>query len=359
MPARTASTAVAKRKSPEGQSPANGSKAKKNRHPPAAASNLFLRGLAAQLASEADEADGQVDIDIRGALQAALGALPEGKLKGALLKNEHEALETLVAEFESVLQQQQQQEDKKEADKSDSSGSGDAAAALGDAAASTGGASEVVVPCTVQLYRRARAIAENTGSSNNATERNLLKALALNPRAPLDLLVDAVATTDGGNNTASSDPSTTTTLEAAVGGLRSLTKALGADPRAALSPAGLAFFADRAAVLASSAAKAMTAASKRSDDRDQAGAATGEEALGLMLRVLQVAGMGLSARGVAEDGGADGAGDGNTQGAAEPSQRLLLPCSPETSSASAQVRTVPTSVRVCEFAHGCAKCFFQ
>ncbi|CAN0014479.1 unnamed protein product, partial [Hapterophycus canaliculatus] len=334
MPARKASTVSTKRKSPEGRSPAPGSKTKKPRQPSAAATHRFLRGLAAQLASGADETHG-VDIDIQGALQAALEALPEGKLKAALLRNQAEAIETLLAEFESV--RQQHGEGKREAKNSGGRGRIDAASGGGGDATSAGagaGAGEVV-PCTVQLYRRARAIAEDVGGST--VERKLLKALALSPRAPLELLVDALGATRSGDH--GDDPSVPTTLEFAVAGLRSLAKALGADPRAALSGNGLAFFADRAAVLASSAARALR--SKCGDgggDEAAEAAATEGEALGLMLRILQVAGMGLSAPDNAAAAGERRRvdGDDDTHAAVDPSERLLLPCSPETSSPSIQ-----------------------
>lgn len=334
MPARTASTVSTKRESPESQSPASGSKAKKHRQPPAAATHRFLHGLAAQLASEADEADGDVNIDIHGTLQAALGALPKGKLKSALLRNEPGAIETLVAEFASVRQQQQQGDFEGE---SEGRGRSDSATAGGDSA--SGGAGEVIVPCTVQLYRRARAVAEDPEGTR--AEKKLLEALALSPRAPLDLLVNAIGATDSGNT--GGDTSATTTLEAAIAGLRSLAKALGADPRAALSSGGLTFFADRAAALASVAAIALNSGG----DGDEA--ATGD-ALGLMLRLLQVAGMGLSASDNAakasERGGEDG-DDGGKQGVSNPSERLLLPCSPETSSSSIQVCRSLVKVACC------------
>ncbi|CAM9380394.1 unnamed protein product, partial [Scytosiphon promiscuus] len=341
MPARKMSTSSTKRKSVDSVPSASGADAKKHRQPTGAATHRFLRGLAAQLASEADEADGQVHIDIHGALQAALEALPKGKLKGSLLKSEHEALQTLVAEFESVRQQQGEREREPE---SDGRGRSDAATP-GDAVAAGASAGDIV-PCTVQLYRRARAIAEEAGSCTK--ESKLLKALALSPRAPLDLLVDAVGATDAGSTLGDLAAIASPTLESAVAGLRSLAKALGADPRAALSPAGLAYFADRAAVLASSAAKVLASdgADGVGDEAGEAAEATTGEALGLMLRILQVAGMGLSAPGgamVAGEGDA-GNGDGCAQGEAA-CDRLLLPCSPEASSPSKQAGPPPSARR--------------
>lgn len=164
----------------------------------------------------------------------------------------------------------------------------------------------------------------------------------MNPRAPLDLLVDAVGESTGRDSSES--------LESAVVGMKALATALAADPKAAVSASGLAFYAERAAALASSAATAVTkgddaATVSKAVAAEAAGAAA--EACGLMLRILQVAGLAVnstaSAGGRTEgqqqaDGGEGGEEEQSAVTDVHPADRLLLPCSPEASS------SLPTDV---------------
>eukprot|EP00903_Cladosiphon_okamuranus_P011305 g10660.t1 len=354
--------AAAKRKAPSSaqSSPSTSSKKRtseeknslKSVDGAAASSSLLQRwaaGVAAQLVSSAqleheDLPDGgEVEIDVEGAGRAAVDALPAGKLRTELRRDEKATTTALRLQVETRVKQQQQQSPKvNRIKKKKIAGSGSeessttlaaaAVAAIADAGA--GG----VVPCTVRLYRQARASAASG-------DMKLLKALAVNPRAPLDLLVDAVASA-GGNSAE--------TLETAVGGMRSLATALAADPRAAVCPSGVTFYAERAAAFASSAAAAVTKGDTAASKAALGAGVAGAEVCGLMLRILQIAGLAVNntaaaataaARGTDGDNDADGEGDGESSSAATPpADRLLLPCSPEASSSDVVLAAAEAAV---------------
>ncbi|CAM9372429.1 unnamed protein product [Ectocarpus sp. 13 AM-2016] len=335
MPARKVTAAATKRKSPGDHPQSPRSKAKKrlvqgdSNHAAAAPDGAsskpvvsrvhkFIVGLAVQLTSTCDDEEVDVDVQVEGLFRAALGALPAGKLKAELMQDEAAAMKTLAAEVASIRfkQQQQQQPPQEGGEIATEKDAGVAAACA-------------LVPCTAQLYRQARATAEkqSRGIDGAATDNKPLRALALSPRAPLDLLVNAMRSTSKLDGAAAP---VSTTLDATVLGLRNLVGALAADPLAAMSPSGLAFFADRAAVLASSAARSLVAR-RGGDSITGDKAALEAEALGLMLRILQVAGLALSA-----------AGSGSSR-PADPASWLLLPCAPETSSAwNGEVAATPS-----------------
>ncbi|CAN0069840.1 unnamed protein product [Ectocarpus sp. 4 AP-2014] len=350
MPAQKVAAAATKRKSPGGHPSPPRSKAKKrlvqgdtnhaaaapdgaSTKPVVSRAHKFIVGLAVQLTSTCDDEEVDVDIQVEGLFRAALGALPAGKLKAELMQDEAATVKTLAAEVASIRSKQQQKQQQQQQQQPQKGGEVATGKDAGVAAACA------LVPCTAQLYRQARATAEkqSRGIDGAATDNKPLRALALSPRAPLDLLANALGSTSKLDGAAAP---VWTTLDAAVIGLRNLVGALAADPLAAMSPSGLAFFADRAAVLASSAARSLVA--RRGDGR--AGdsitgdkAALEAEALGLMLRILQVAGLALSAAGggntasglrrATDDGGCGGCRP------ADPASWLLLPCAPETSSA--------------------------
>lgn len=356
MPTRKG--AAAKRKAPSSaqSSPAASSKKRTNKKKtspksvdgaPASSSSLLQRwaaGVAArlvpstQLEQHPPSGGGEVEIDVEGAGRAAVDALPAGKLRTELRRDEEvttAALRTHVEALRAKQHQQQQQRRQKSPEanrsqKKNANGPGsekDRATPAVAGAAAAGG----VVPCTVRLYREARAAA---ASGDN----KLLQALAVNPRAPLDLLVDAVG--------ASTSRDSTETLETAVAGMRTLAAALATDPKAAVSSRGVAFYAERAAVLASSATAAVTKGDTAvSKETSAAGGAAVAEACGFMLRILQVAGLAVnntaaaSARGADGHDDADGEEDGEPSSAAVtyPADRLLLPCSPEASSPPSDV----------------------
>ncbi|CAM9821791.1 unnamed protein product, partial [Laminaria digitata] len=329
---------AAKRKAPEaGHAPLSSSKAK--RRPvtdgasksttartagtAAAASRVatkFMTGLANHLASDDM---GQGTAAIEGALRAAVGALPKGKLKTELAKDEALTVERLVAEVRAVKAKKQ-------------------AASAADAG--PGEAQADVVPCTVELYGRARRVAEegssggaagSSGGSGNRSSLLLLRSLALNPRAPLDLLVKAMGTDDANN---ARSGTAVATLESGVGGLRSLVKALAADPRSAVSASGVAFYANRAADLAAAILAALTKEEAfGSGDGNAAAVATAAaavavatEGLGLILRVLQLAGLAVSAAALSSTPPL--ASDGGGGRLADPAGALLLSCLPKTTS---------------------------
>ncbi|CAM9939262.1 unnamed protein product [Ectocarpus sp. 12 AP-2014] len=353
MPARKLTEAATKRKSPGDHPQSPRSKAKKrlvqgdsnhaaaapdgaSSKPVVSRAHKFIVGLAVQLTSTCDDEEVDVDVQVEGLLRAALGALPAGKLKAELMQDEAAAMKTLAAEVASIRSKQQQQQQQQPSQEEGEIATGKDA---GVAAACA------LVPCTAQLYRQARATAEkqSRGIDGAATDNKPLRALALSPRAPLDLLVNALGSTsklDGAPAPVS------TTLDATVLGLRNLVGALAADPLAAMSPSGLAFFADRAAVLASSAARSLVAR-RGGDSITDDKAALEAEALGLMLRILQVAGLALSAAGGGNTASGllratDDAGSGSSR-PADPASWLLLPCAPETSSAwNGEVAATPS-----------------
>eukprot|EP00752_Nemacystus_decipiens_P005773 g5222.t1 len=342
MPAQKA--AAAKRKAPSSpRSPAASSKRRSTKgNPnsksvdgaPAPASLLqrWAAGVAAQLVSptqieQRDSSPGvsEVQIDVEGAGRAAVDALPPGKLRTELLRDAEATTKALQTQVEALRAKQRQQQGKTQESlrsKKKTTAPAAAAPAPAPAPAAVGG----VVPCTARLYRRARAAAAAGGDTK------LLKALAVNPRAPLDLLVDAVGAGAGRDSSE--------TLESAVAGMETLATALAADPRAAVSLSGVKFYADRAASLASSAA---TAAAEAMSSKPSSAAGAAAEACGLMLRILQIAGLAVNntspstarvTTAAKEDGDEDGEESSATAAAMNPADRLLLPCSPEASSSS-------------------------
>lgn len=354
MPARKVAAAATKRKSPGGHPPSPGSEAKKrlaqgdgnqaaatddaSSKPAVSRGHKFIVGLAVQLTSTCDDEEVDAGVQVEGAIRAALGALPAGKLKAELMHDEAATMKTLASEVASIRSKQQQHNKKKSGNRKNNEKQTQKGGEVATGKDVGVAAACALVPCTAQFYRQARATAEkqSRGVDGTAPDNKPLRALALSPRAPLDLLVNAMGSTSKLDGAASP---VSTTLDAAVVGLRNLVGALAVDPLAATSPSGLAFFADRAAVLASSAARSLVA---RRSDSARGGSITGDkaalevEALGLMLRILQVAGLALSAA-----GGGDTASrpretddDGGSGGCrpADPGSWLLLPCTPETSS---------------------------
>lgn len=376
MPARRT---PAKRKAAEaGHAPLSSSKAKRRPVPDgatgraeegkaaAAASPLatkFMAGLAHRLASD-DIGQDQDTAVVEGVLRAAVSALPKGKLKAELTRDESLTVERLVAEVRAVKAKKQGA-----ASSAADTGSGVGGVTLpakkgqvvaegnegggGDLAARQG---EDVVPCTIQLYGRARRQAEEDSSSGGSGgsgigSSSLLRSLALNPRAPLDLLVKVMGTdsdaANGGSGTAVA-AGAEAALRSAVDSMRSLVQALAADPGAALSVSGVTFYAHRAADLAAAMAAALTAkafvsrggvsggsgggAARAGSGDDNAAVAVATEGLGLMLRVLQLAGLAVSSVAVSSARASNsGGGSGGTR-FADPAGTLLLSCLPETTS---------------------------
>ncbi|CAM9098937.1 unnamed protein product [Ectocarpus fasciculatus] len=361
MPARKVTAAATKRKSTGGHPASARSKAKKrlvqgdsnqaaaaatddasSNNAPVSRAHKFIVGLAVQLTSTGDDEEVDEGVQVGGLFRAALGALPAGKLKAELMQDEAATMKTLAVEVASIRSKQQQQQqqqqsgNRKKNEKQPLKG-GEVGT---EKVASVADAACALVPCTAQLYRQARAAAEkqSRGIDGAAPDNKPLRALALSPRAPLDLLANAMGSTGKLDGAAAAIPAT---LDAAVVGLRNLVGALAADPLAATSASGLAFFAYRAAVLASSAARSLVSGR---GDSGGGGSIAGDkaalevEALGLMLRILQVAGLALSAaaggnttsrllRATDDDGSSAGCRP------ADPASWLLLPCAPETSSA--------------------------
>lgn len=309
-----------KRKVPEASAnaPPASSKTKKTKStslPPARAASSaasatsiasrFVSGLAAQLA-----ADQRSVAVVKSSFREALAVLPEGKLKAELLRDEAATVQRLAAEVRAIGA-------KDKPGTASGAGSGAAAAAAGTPArrevtgrpgrsAARGKASKVT-PWTAGLHDRARPLAEKHGNSA------ALRSSALNPRAPVHLLVDAteIAETDAMDVGDAASPPLAAPLESAVDNMRNLTRALATDPR----PGGLAFFTDRAATLASAASGAALAA-KVATGGDGEGLKGATEALGLMLRMLQVSG--LAAVTPTPD----------EAPAVDPAHALLLPCLP-------------------------------
>lgn len=392
-----------------------------NTTPMAGLARRFISSLAKQLTSDG-ELGGTATatatsslLEVEGAFHAALGALPKGKLKRELQRDEAATIQQLAAELgalnnshtasdtavgatsESLVQRKGTEHG--EVRRDDAAHSKSDADPTSDAVSGDGTTGEVVVPCTVQLYGLARQKAlrdsNSSGTSDTQCQQNsLLRALALNPRAPLDLLVDAMweasagaqaraellsflekkqaprpaagsvpigaalylapADTEDGDQMdvdARTSNAAVATLKSAVDGMRNLVKALAADPNAAVSASGLAFYAHRAAVLAEAARYGVlrewiaAAAEGRSWSGGGADGAAGSReadgvvmaALGLMLRILQVAELASSAApffASAKGGALD-----------DPAGKLLLPCVPETTRTGSDGSTVVPAAR--------------
>lgn len=313
----------------------------------------FVFGLAARLAGE------ERDTFVKDSFRAALAALPKGKLKRELEKDEASTLRLLAGEVHRL---------KPAVTAAATAEPGAAAAAAGGVGTKTKGRGKKrersaekdedetgisvaigaegtdIVPCTRELYSRARSQAEkqllsggdskgsNTSSSAvvaKATTKKTssLKTLALNPRAPLDLLIDAMDGTETPGGALKTPTSVQdTVLHAALDGMRNLVAALATDPRAAMSVSGLAFYADRAAALAESVSVELAATQGGRWAPAGLMSSTATEAMGLMLRILHVAGLATTAAAVEATATivADHAAD-----------TLLLPCVPETTQEAA------------------------
>lgn len=364
----------------------------------------FISSLAKQLATDS-ELDGSATtgtaslVEVESVFGAALGALPEGKLKRELQRDEAATIQQLAAELgalnsshtvvgdaavvvgattsEAIVHQRKGVFEQRKKGKR-----GGAAREKSEVVDTTAADTVEVVPCTTQLYgvAREKALRNSNGSDAQGQQQqnsSLLRVLALNPRAPLDLLVDAMWEASAGAQAranllsflenkqaprpaagsvpigatlrqqegegdemdvdarvASSSGVLATTLKSAVDGMGNLVKVLAADPNAAVSASGLAFYAHRAAVLSEAArggvlregAGAAAGAAVAGGANGVAGGSSGvdstvTEALGLMLRILQVAELASSAAPFAPEGG------GAPSDAAD---KLLLPCVPET-----------------------------
>lgn len=386
--------------------------------PTAGLARRFISSLAKQLTNDS-EVGGTATatcslLEVEGAFRAALGALPKGKLKRELQRDEAATIQQLAAELGALNSSHTASDTAVEAtseplvqrkgtEHGETGRDGAAhrkseAGPTTDAVSGDGPTGEVVVPCTVQLYGLARqkALRNSTRSWNSDTQcqqNSVLRALALNPRAPLDLLVDAMWKASAGAQARAEllsflekkqaprpaagsvpigaplpaapadaedgdqmDVDTRTssaavaTLKSAVDGMRNLVKALAADPNAAVSASGLAFYAHRAAVLAEEARRGVlrewiAAAEGRSWSGGGADGAAGSSevdgvvmaALGLMLRILQVAELASSAAPffASAEGGALN----------DPADKLLLPCVPETTRASSDGSAVVPAAR--------------
>lgn len=156
---------------PEGSNTNASSSSKKRKRAAKSGSGKLLRkfvaGLAARLAGDGDGQDNASVIV--GALLAAVSALPEGRLRKELEEGQAEAMQLLTAEL-AVLNRHKSPSGR-------------------DSPATT----VVVMPCTQALYSHARRTAEKAVKTTPGDGGGQLRALALNPRAPLDLLLDAMS----------------------------------------------------------------------------------------------------------------------------------------------------------------------
>ncbi|CAM9615746.1 unnamed protein product, partial [Sphacelaria rigidula] len=152
----------------------------------------FVAGLATRLS-------GHEKGDMESIFLAALSALPEGKLKAELSRDTATAIQLLTAQLTTtVINEHQHPLVHTQAPTVCQGDDGRMSPAPKESQGAT------AVPCTLELYNRARREAEKKYLKNNpagSTEApagdskggGLLRTLALNPRAPLDLLVDAVS----------------------------------------------------------------------------------------------------------------------------------------------------------------------
>ncbi|CAM9907073.1 unnamed protein product [Ascophyllum nodosum] len=241
----------------------------------------FISGLAAQLLPEGSY--GGDSIDAENAFRASLAALPKGKLKRALAEDEPGNVERLVAELEALKSKGAITE------AAESTRVPTGAVAQGDDSLQKSGfdtgSTPELIPCTVELYAGARALAVERADGGNP---GLLLSLAANPRAPVDLLVEAAETRELDKDEAS--PSRTR-LGSVVSSVRNLTRVMIADPSAATT----SLLTNRLSTLVSAVAE--VASTKTDVERNGDGAGIGEldaavafsETLGLVLRALQVA----------------------------------------------------------------------
>lgn len=236
----------------------------------------FISGLAAQLLpEEVHDNSSNGPVDAVSLFRVAVAALPKGKLKRALEKDEVGNVERLAAELRALTgKDAAEATPPARANKQRKN----LVQGFGLAAPSAGGSRSDVVPCTVELYAKARELATE---SSEKGDHSLLRSLAVNPRAPVDVLIEAMI-----DKRVISDASPNKTdLGSVLIEMRNLKKVMVADPSAAATPS----LADRMANLASVVMEAAsTTNGPGTGDLDSAMAS---EALGLTLRMLQVSGL--------------------------------------------------------------------
>lgn len=326
------------------------------------AATKFIVALAAQLTSGDDEHDnGRAALMAKqDVLRVALTSLPEGKLKAELKRNEAATLERLAAAVRPTGEHDDPSDGTRE-ERFPQAKKAASARKRGGGNYSSGESVRIagiqpdgldVVPCTLELYNFARASARKASadSGQRGAGVRLLRSLAVNPRASLGLLVDALQASGDDLTSAGVQQAQRSPTSAAVDALRTLVTALVADPGGAISLSGLAFYADRAAAFASAvvedilpqvAERGSGVSGGDADADEMAMKATATEALGLMLRVLQLAGLALSFSSSTSLShlmplpvtGVRGTEDTETGlGVTNAADRLLLPCLPLPSS---------------------------
>ncbi|CAM9594178.1 unnamed protein product, partial [Discosporangium mesarthrocarpum] len=139
----------------------------------------FIVKLASKLAEELEIA---ADAEVSSRFNAALESLPPGKLRDSLMTNSTEGFKTFSSEVRRLRPQRTRAIDPAPTPPVKvSKGKGKRRLA------GTGGVvAEDIVPCTLELYIKKRAVAEE----DKALES--LRVLAMNPRAPSDLLLAAM-----------------------------------------------------------------------------------------------------------------------------------------------------------------------
>lgn len=262
----------------------------------------FVAGLAARLAGD--------DFDsAEGAFRAAISALPQGKLKKELARNEASTLLVLSAaigdiraasvassrcitdhsgELETIEVGSKDGRDKRRRKLM----ANDVEVARDAHASRT--PPVPLVACTSRLYSRVRRNAQKLAASSSEPSlsrngRRDIRALALNPRAPFDLLVDAMGGAGITRVQGGAGSCTSTTSKLPLDGLKALTSALAVDPHSALSTSGLAFYIDRAAVLAAIVSSSALLRQTPAVQGEEMIAPEGIDELRLIFRILQVA----------------------------------------------------------------------
>lgn len=236
----------------------------------------FISGLAAQLLpEEVHDNNSNGSVDAVSSFRVAVAALPKGKLKRMLEKDEVGNVERLAAKLRALAAK-----DAAEATPPARANKQrrNLVRGVGLAASSSNGSKSEVVPCTVELYAKARELATERSEKG---DHSLLRSLAVNPRAPADVLIEAI----NEKRVLSDASSNETDFGSNLVEMRNLTKVMVADPSAAATP----LLINRMANLASAVAEAASTTNDRSTgDLDLAMAS---EALGLTLRMLQVSGL--------------------------------------------------------------------
>lgn len=240
----------------------------------------FMSGLAAQLLpEEANDNSSNGPVDAVRSFRVAVAALPKGKLKRALEKDEAGNVERLAAELRALAAKDAADPPAKATPPVRANEQcSNLVQGSGLAAPSADGSRAEVVPCTVKLYAKARELATERSKKG---DHSLLRSLAVNPRAPADVLMEAMID----KRVISEASSNETDLGSVLIEVRNLTRVMVADPSAAATP----LLADRLAKLASAVAEAASTA--YSGGTGELDSAMASEALGLALRVLQVSGL--------------------------------------------------------------------